>query len=170
VLFKTSLFNHLLVIKIKSFINHKITFSFMTNTFKSLKTPNKSMGERITADDALRAFQDTEINYFLDTRFPYDETRLFLDITREQHPDIQARTKRGVESGIEEYVQSQGVPTIYQADVGRFGFDGAVPRHITKQLAPLALEGTPEYAEEVRQAYATFTYNESLKRFNSLFR
>ncbi len=120
----------------------------------------------------IKSFEDTEMEQFLDKYYDIESTRLILTkITPTLYPSVRSKTKRGLQKGIEDFLEKQPTPptSIYHADLRAFCLDDSTSKRIKEELEKMAFSSNErrDYANDVCKTYRVFMYNESSDRLMS---
>ena len=119
-----------------------------------------------------KAFEESELENFMDKFYDYENTKLLLSpLNNKTYLIVREKTKKGIEEGIEQFLESQpDLPTLYMSDLTKFCFDESIKTKIIENLnlLPFNPEDKDVYAEDVCQTYRMFVYNESLDKFIKL--
>jgi hypothetical protein len=133
-----------------------------TNTLNNSTSILDSMG--------YAEFEEEELDRFFREFYTYDDACLmFDDLKPEKWRDLTESTKRGIRSGIEDYLQTQDErDTIYHADLYTLVRDNILRPSIEKELD--AFGDVDDYADNVSKGYSLFLYNESRDKFMEIFK
>jgi hypothetical protein len=135
----------------------------------SEKTNTLNKSTSIICDVGYAEFEIEELDRFFREKYPYDAASLMFDDLRpEQYPNLVGRTKKGIRSAIDCYLQKKGVEdTIYHTDLYDLVCENPFKAGIQEELRDL--DDIDDYADDVSQRYSMFLYNQSAERFCKVF-
>lgn len=121
-----------------------------------------------------KEFENKEQERFLNRFYNFRDVKpLIPNITLDIHPSVKAQTKKGIQQGIDRYMnEKSSVQTFYLTDMAEFYYNRSIAEEIAKNLQHTHkdLLNIEIYSKDVNEAYITFIYQDSIDKFNEKFK